>query len=378
MISVNQSKHHQVHAKYMIVFLLTVLGVLLPVFVINFVIDPGEIYLQRILNARYTQNYVTLLLNSSTGVRLWGNERLVKYALAKKAGDFDNIILGSSHSMQLNRLRMPQFSRCFVGRMLNLGVSGGSLEDIMIFSYIILHNQHMPKALLIELSPWCLKWGMDVRYKINEIQLNSMRSDLDSKAGWSTEPYWLQLLGNGFSIDYFKESIKLLRDHSFKLIQDDFFKDYEEVRPFNYDEGYKFQVYLNDGSVVNPKSNSMKDGVVKHSIQDMGESNYKLAGNDYDENAIVVFEKLIDMIRRKNIKVYFFLAPYNPIIFRSADGSQAKHLARVEKRIREIAKKMNIIVFGSYDPRENNLTEEDFFDIMHARAKGLDKISFNH
>jgi hypothetical protein len=49
--------------------------------------------------------------------------------------------------------------------------------------------------------------------------------------------------------------------------------------------------------------------------------NYKLTGDDYEETAIDIFEKLIDLIRGKNIEVYFFLAPYNPVFFKSVGTS---------------------------------------------------------
>ena len=50
----------------------------------------------------------------------------------------------------------------------------------------------------------------------------------------------------------------------------------------------------------------------------------------------------------------------------------------VEKKTREIAKRNNIKVFGSYDPKQNNLKEDDFYDFQHVKPKGFDKIDYSH
>jgi len=367
-------KKHYFNRRYLVIFFVTVFSVLIPVFAINFIYDPGDIYLQKMLKAKYMQDYVKLLTSSSTGVITFGNERAVKGALAQKAGDFDTVICGSSHVMPLGRVMVHQFAKSFPGRSLNLGVSGGALEDIMIFSHMILHNPHRPKALVIEISPWSLKWGMDVRYMVYQEHLYGMFKDLGIKPPGAVEPYWLQLLTNAVNFEYFSQSVKSLCSAPFKVIPDNPLKEYGEVGKFDFDKGYKSVVTLNDGSHVYSSSyieqlNTKKDYI--------GNINYKLDGEDYDEAAVSVFEKMVDLVKKEKIEVYFLLAPYNPMFFKLADVSSVDRLTRVERRIRKISQENNIKVFGSYDPKANGLVEDDFFDVMHAKPAGLNKIDFS-
>jgi hypothetical protein len=359
----------------MVVFLISVFAVLLPVFIINFVYDPGDIYFQRMLKVKYSEDYVSQLMASPFGVRAFGNERLIKGVLARKTGNINTVILGSSHAMQIGHVRMPKFRRSFGDAALNLSVSGGTLEDIMIFSHIILSNTRLPEKLLIEVSPWSLKWAMDERYMIYQGHLDGMLSELELKRQQHVDPYWLKLLSNAVSYEYFKQSIKRAIDPTFKIIPENHLKEYGPVAQFDHAKGYAFGVTLNDGSYVYDKGYIEKLRSTKDYMEDLY---YKLEGRDYDENCIIAFKKLLDLLRVKGIKVYFLLAPYNPMLYQGANQAVVDRLARVESRIREMAKEANIKVFGSYDPRENGLVQDDFFDLMHAKVTGLDKIDFSH
>ena len=113
-----------------IFFMLTIAGV-------NFVVDPGEIYLKKILADIKAKEFSDKLFLSERGVIQSGwNERLVKTTLAKSAGNFDCIVMGSSHVMQISEVRNTGNIKDNCNTLLNLGVSGGSLEDLSVFSYL--------------------------------------------------------------------------------------------------------------------------------------------------------------------------------------------------------------------------------------------------
>jgi hypothetical protein len=376
MIRVNDMRKNFSNSKYLIVFLLTVLAILIPVASINFVYDPGEIYLQKILQDKYSDIYVNRLLSSSSGLPQFDNERLVKGHLAQRAGEFETIIIGSSHCLQISRLQLPQFRHYFTGRTLNLGVSGFGLEDLMVFSDIILHNQRLPKAFIIELSPWSLKWGMDARYMIYESNLENISKDLGIKVQRVPEPYWQKLLSNIINFEYFQQSLARAFDPTFKVIPDIPLKSLGDGTLFDPEKGYAdVSTTLNDGSHLYTKSYLERNVKPEDYLEMMS---YKLSGDDYDENAIISFERLIDFIRNKNIKVYFLLTPYTPKYSKLVDHSYLERLARVEMRIKKIAEKKNIKIFGSYDPKMENLSEEDFFDPGHCKVAGLNQIDFSH
>lgn len=132
---------------------------------VNFVVDPGEIYLKKIIAGFKAKEFADKLFLSRNGIIQTGwNERLVKTTLAKSAVDFDCIVIGSSHILQMSSVRNTGRIRNSCKKLLNLGVSGGSLEDISVFSYLILENNRLPKTVFIAIDPWTLKFEMDSRY----------------------------------------------------------------------------------------------------------------------------------------------------------------------------------------------------------------------
>jgi hypothetical protein len=136
---------------------------------INFIVDPGKIYLKKILTDYRVQEYAEKLLKSRNGLVMadW-NERAVKTALAKNSEILDCVILGSSHIMQVSMIRNTGDIQKECKSLVNLGVSGGGLEDLSIFSYLVLDNKKLPKKVFIEVAPWTFNFGKDIRWKENQ------------------------------------------------------------------------------------------------------------------------------------------------------------------------------------------------------------------
>ena len=107
---------------------------------VNFVVDPGYIYLKKNFNNNVDE-YAKKLFTSEKGLIATGwNERVVKSAMAKYAGNFDCVILGSSHIIQISQVRHTGNIQQVCPKLLNLGVSGASLEDLIVFTDIIFEN----------------------------------------------------------------------------------------------------------------------------------------------------------------------------------------------------------------------------------------------
>lgn len=108
---------------------------------INFIIDPSGIYLKKILVDGKSAEFSNKLFNSKYGVVTdsW-NKRLIKITLAKEAGNFDCIVLGSSRAMQISHIRNTGNIKNQCHSLLNLSVSANTIEDIAIFSYLILNE----------------------------------------------------------------------------------------------------------------------------------------------------------------------------------------------------------------------------------------------
>lgn len=179
---------------------------------INFIVDPGEIYFKKILadDIKSTE-FSNKLFNSKYGIVPGRSERLLKTTLAKGSSNFnfDCIVLGSSRIMQISSIRNTGNIKNQCNSLLNLGVSGGSIEDISIFSYIILNNTKLPKKVFIGIDPWTLKFGMDARYGAYKEYYKKMNILLHLEE--SDDIFYINKLAkNLFNGEYLQYSIKEL------------------------------------------------------------------------------------------------------------------------------------------------------------------------
>lgn len=356
-------------------FLLSITSILLPVAIVNFIYDPGEIYLQKILTQRHVNTYVAALRNSEVGVRQFSNERLIKHQLAKYAADIDCVIIGSSHSMQVGTSRKPSSLSELCSNSLNLSTSGASIEDLLIFSNVLLANDKLPNKIIFEVSPWAMKWGMDGRYGIFYDDMSWMLQKLGLPVKKIPEPYVLKLLKNIINFEYFIQSLKSAYRKKLSVIPEDPFLDYKAVQEFDYDIGLHFPVTLNDGSHVYDKEYIEHNATTKEYI---GIENYKLSGQYYDTETVNVFEKLVLHLQKAGIRIFILLTPYHHSIFKEENIKNYLYLTRMEEMLGNVAQKNNIAVFGSYNPQNIGCHENEFFDEMHPKMSCLNKIRFTY
>ena len=131
---------------------------ILVIVIINTVVDPGNIYFRN-LKPKLYDTYIEELISSEYGLRQIGwNERQTKVALAKKAGQYDCVFIGSSRVANISSHRYPKIFSSHCESLINLSVSGGSLEDMIIFSDIIKSNKQYPKTIFVGIDPWLPKF----------------------------------------------------------------------------------------------------------------------------------------------------------------------------------------------------------------------------
>jgi len=368
--------------KYSLTFCACALLILLPVALINFIYDPGEIYFQRMVKDKYADDYAKMLLSSDVGVKESTNERIVKAHMAQHASPYKTVIFGSSRIMQLSPLHMPNFQNYFPAPALNLGASAWTIEDTLIFTHILLHNDTIPQAIVISVDPWTLRWNLSPSYLILEDHFKGMLDELGiKKTTQKPEHYLIKLLTNSISYNYFVQSLKRLSDPSFNIIPKNDFKDWPQanaadfVNGFDFDQGYDYQLTLKDGARLFSKEN------VWEMIYDYNQGHVGYIGQQgayWDDNAVDVFEKLINYVQKKGIKVYFVLLPFSPLVYDGQHTADQDRFLAVEQKIREIASRNNIKVFGTYDAQKSHMQATNFFDFQHPRPSTLRNFDFSH
>ncbi len=349
---------------------------------VNFVVDPGGVYLKRILAGFKADEYVRLLLKSKIGLKQQGwNERLIKTELAKHSTGIDCVIIGSSHVMQISTIRNTGGIQNQCSELLNLGVSGGSIEDLAIFSNIIMHNKEMPKKVFIGIDPWTLKYNMDDRYGENKTYLDGMKNDIKKYKDNSTTihvfnfKYYEQLAANLVNKEYFLASMKSLfkSDKAIDLIQKQII---EPDKQLDYANGYEYAITLPDGSHL--YDHDFIDKATKNiKFIKIDDANYKISGDAYESNAVEFLSDIIDTYAKSNIEVCLILTPYHPDIWKYKDSKVVKHMEIVEELVKKLANYKHLKLYGSFNPNNIGCTPDEFYDFMHPKNECLSRIDFS-
>jgi len=345
---------------------------------INIFVDPGKIYLKKIVAQQKANDYVDKLIKSKYGLfRNGWNERLVKTTLAQKASNYECVILGSSHIMQISNIRKIGNIQKQCKSLINLGVSGGSLEDIFVMSNILFKNNKLPKKIFIDIDPWTLKLNMDSRYGAYKNEYIAMVQSLKIKYQGEGSSYREKVLKNLINWEYFYSSIKILKEKKYKAFDYFNLRGYAPTKPYNYSEGSTGSIILPDGAHIYSNSYLKKQKKNNPNIP-LGKGNYKIKGKIYEEKAILYLEKLIRFYQSQNVEVAFILTPYHPNVFKKGETKTVKHMKRIKNIILDIAKKYNLKIYGSFFPKDLNCKESEFLDFMHPTTDCLNKINFSH
>jgi hypothetical protein len=350
------------------------------VITINYFVDPGKIYYQKILADSKAKDYAQLLFNSSNGlIQTSWNERLIKTELTKSSALFDCIVIGSSHTMQISSFRNTGNINKQCKSLLNLSVSGGSIEDLAIFSYLVLNNSTFPSKVFIDIDPWTLKFKMDSRYGVYKEYYNKMNNMLfKEKKDEDRFSYLIKTSINLINYEYLVKSIEfLLSNDGFNKIITLANKEIKyPTSEFLYKNGYVESITLPDGSHVYNKKWILNQ-IKKNKKIKIGGGNYQIKGKIYEQEAVEYLQKLLNLYKYYNIKVSFIMTPYHPNVFKNGETKPVVHMRKVDEVSRKLAKDNNIKVYGTFFPELINCKKEEFFDFMHATTPCLNKIDFS-
>ena len=348
-----------VSTKILLVFLF-----LLIIGCFNYVVDPNGVY----SNRNNYEIFPEKLFSSKHGLVLTGNDRNFKFALAQSdLSDFGCVVLGSSHVMSISSVRNTGGIRSKCGRLLNLGVSGGSIEDVAIFSYGIIHNKNKPKSVLIGVDPWTLKFGMDSRYKVYKFYFEEMQNLLGFDLKSSSSSYFYGLAKNLINKEYFITSLRFLNGGKSVGVS-------YPHSSFTYENGYVERVVLPDGSLV--YSNDYIE-YAKKNISKKGKYSYKLNRDAYHRSAVSFLIQVIELLRKNNIKVELIMTPYAPKVFLEGETNVVSYLKVVERVVRDFSLRNNLKVYGSFFPSVMGCENYEFYDYMHPMNECLSRIDIS-
>jgi hypothetical protein len=340
----------------------------------NFLVDPGNIYPKYLSQEKITtpEVFVKKLINSRYGLlipkNIW-NERDIKKALAEYPINYDCAVIGSSRIMQISSTRQNKSLTSNCSNIRNLGVSGGTLEDYLAMSSIILKNsEYLPKTIVFGIDPWALNLGKDKRWARYGQEYFEMKDELLNKypstqLNHDNNSTGKDLLKNLFNLQYLDRSLGIILKPEMGVTT---------APKIDYDIGFSQPVMLPDGSLIYSSKyiiNAKKNNNI------YGKYNYKTnRKKTYQLSALELFTKLIVHFKNKGINIIFMLVPYHYDTWSIKNQLTVESMLLVEQKVYELSQQLKVPLIGSYNPSIVGCSGNDFFDAMHPKDRCLKKI----
>lgn len=353
---------------------------------VNVTVDPGGLYtpasermefdiadsLEQGLNVTDMQPY---------------SDRLIKRdMLNEMAEPFDTLVLGSSRGYLISADMLGESA----GRVFNLSVTGGCLEDFIGQIGVLHQSGLMPRRVVLSLDPWACNdnWGADLRwqsafgdgyyYYVTEVMghtdVDPALADIDDMFRPGEKPetdFWQldrEVQKNAVSISYFQASLRKLAADSAALETPS-----EELGFIATPErDNRTETLRADGSFSYPKS--YREASVEKRTERayealpaiMGMGDYPALGGE----RFALLRDFVSSLRVMGVEVdIFFLPMSTALVEYMAQFPEYFQFFEVESFTRAQLADTGAAFYGTYDPLVLGLDMNDFYDGYHATTE---------
>ena len=277
--------------------------------------------------------------------RLFVKNRIIYENLKPKV-----LIIGSSRIMQLSN---DDFNK----QILNLGVSGASIEDHIAITLMALEKFNVD-TILLGSDPWLFnKYHNQLRWKsISEEYKISLKS-----IQFKSKDYNIIENKNYREIYLFHERF-LEKLYSFSNIRklDIEFKT-------NQINNLTKQVILRDGKRVIANNNTEEK--IKAEVIEYSMNKYQFSDEYYE-----IYKSFIEHLTEvHNKEVVLVLTPYHLPSYKITIQEKPFYLD-LEAKFKKLSKEKNIKIIGSYEASSIPCDENEFYDHMHPKNTCMKKI----
>lgn len=337
-------------------FLIKTIIIVFPVFTflvaVNYFGDAANLF-----NRDYEKKIARIILNGNYVTNISNyDERLVQEELIKNLKYTpDIVVIGSSRAMLINNEYFPNNK---VNKVMNNSVSAATLEDLTAIYQIYKNFNKLLEKMVIGIDPWTFQViNSDKRSRWKSIgkyynQFHNQREENNAFA-------YDQLL----SLSYFQNSFKNLP----KIING----NNEPISTKK--KNNRSLTKLNDGSIVygrerrNISVNSVNRSAQVWISNRMIEryKNFKSIQPKWAE-----FESLVYDMKSNGIEIQIILTPFYPLVFQEMTG-QFPIINEIEQRIKIFTEKNKILLYGSFNPHNFELKNDDFYDETHPKESAM-------
>ena len=261
------------------------------------------------------------------------------------------IIIGSSRAMSAPIADFKQ-------NLLNLSVSGASIEDQISITEMALEKFN-PEKIILGADPWLF-------------------NENNNQKRWES-------ISNEFQLSL--ENIELMEKNNQVLKENDFVKDhysFEKILDNFYNSLNKRNLTANiDNNQIKKQKKGfiLRNGNWFYGTRDIKKKinpkliSYSMLEYEFSPKKYEIYKNFINYIKVKHKKnVILMLTPYH---FPSYELTikEIPHYLESEKKFKELSKNLNIEIIGSYNPLNIECKESEFFDHIHPKESCMIKIT---
>ena len=262
------------------------------------------------------------------------------------------LVIGSSRVLQIS-------NKNFNTQVLNLSVSGASIQDQIAITEMALEKFEIDKILL-GVDPWLLndnfrpsRWksiSKEFEISLNNIQSKSKKQNIKKNNLIESYNFYEKILEKIYTF--------------FNIRKLDLEINKNEINSLTKD------YYLRDGSYVYGKKEpqeKLKGVVIKYAM-----NKYKFSNNNYN-----LYKSFIEyLVNFHGKEIILILTPYHLPSYELTIASKPFYLD-LENKFKKLSEEINIKIIGSYNPSKIPCDQNEFYDAMHPKDSCMIKLQIN-
>jgi hypothetical protein len=300
------------------------------------------------------KNYATFDLNMN--IRQLRDQHLMRM---KKTPDV--ILFGASHWQEADETLVTNQD------MYNAHIHRDYWEDLFAMFNLLERNGKVPKKLIISLRDNQFMGIEDRRDYLWEPGIPYWREQA-TKMGIPTEPFF-----KSYAWQRLRERLSL------SLLFNNLARWYNASEHPHVTEKEKFDaldVLLPGGSIRWSRQHDAYFTQERSKEESLTFAEFKKKNPPLvEKRGVKNFEKLVQYIQSKGVKVYFAHPPFNPIYWDAVQNTKySATLTKFENMVKDIAQRHNIEIVGSFNPYKVGCKAEQYIDAEHSNPTCLANI----
>lgn len=329
-------------------FILFVIGV-------NFYADPANV-----LRVGYEKSVAEIMASGKnvSNIRNMDDRLFIREYVRLRRQPVDTLVLGSSHSMQVtSELTGDPNTFC-------AGVTGADLRDCISIYRLFREQLGAPKRVVLTVDCWFFSEGtLEGRAMTDGYEAFCRENGFSPLGvdGGTSFVQKIEKLSQAVSLPYFQSSVDFLRRGLDKTRNPVPTRDfYSETDMRRADGSYCYNAALRDITPEKAVSIALPYIIVKPDFA----TNF----NGISDNLSVQLEAFVAELKEDGVEVALMLAPFQNDYYdyMKAQTDNYREILFTEQIVRDIAARVGVRVFGSYNPYECGLTRMDFYDGLHC------------